>query len=66
MRFLVVAAADRSLRYPGARVYYSLKRRIIDRSYPAYAPGREPARHKEWLKQQEPEDWRLLYRRFWS
>ncbi|MGH9720935.1 MAG: hypothetical protein ACRD8O_12035 [Bryobacteraceae bacterium] len=38
-----------------AEFYYGLPEMKILRSYPIYAPGREPAGYAEWLKQQEPE-----------
>jgi hypothetical protein len=38
-----------------SREYYVLQERVIFRSYPVYAPGREPAGYREWLKQREPE-----------
>jgi hypothetical protein len=34
--------------------YYRLPVRPIYKSYPIYAPGKEPAGYFEWLKQQEP------------
>jgi len=52
---LPLAQADRSPRYPSSQEYYALKPRVIYRSYPVYAPGREPAGYQEWLKQREPE-----------
>jgi mono/diheme cytochrome c family protein len=50
-----LAQRDRSPRYMSAEEYHQLKPRPIYRSYPAYAPGREPAGYREWLKQREPE-----------
>ena len=50
-----LAQRDRSPRYMSAEEYYKLKPRPIYRSYPAYAPGREPAGYRQWLKQREPE-----------
>jgi mono/diheme cytochrome c family protein len=38
-----------------ADVYYRLPVRPIYKSYPIYAPGREPDGYFEWLQQQEPE-----------
>src|SRR5260370_21545868 len=35
--------------------YYKIPVRPIYKSYPVYAPGREPAGYMDWLKQQEPE-----------
>src|SRR5215471_7789215 len=40
---LPLAQRHRSPRYMRADEYYALKVRPIYRSYPAYAPGREPA-----------------------
>jgi hypothetical protein len=39
----------------GADVYYRLPVRPVYKSYPIYAPGKEPAGYIEWLQQQEPE-----------
>src|SRR5215510_3618131 len=38
-----------------ADYYYGAPVRPIYKSYPVYAPGKEPAGYEEWLKQQEPE-----------
>jgi mono/diheme cytochrome c family protein len=35
--------------------YYRIPERVIYRSYPVYAPGREPAGYSEWLRTVEPE-----------
>lgn len=35
--------------------YYRIPERVIYKSYPVYAPGREPAGYQEWLKTVEPE-----------
>jgi hypothetical protein len=35
--------------------YYRIPVRPIYKSYPVYAPGKEPAGYEEWLKQQAPE-----------
>jgi hypothetical protein len=35
--------------------YYRIPVRPIYKSYPVYAPGKEPVGYGEWLKQQEPE-----------
>jgi hypothetical protein len=35
--------------------YYSIPERVIYKSYPVYAPGREPAGYKEWLQTVEPQ-----------
>ena len=52
---LPLAQRDRSPRYMSSAEYYALKVRPIYRSYPVYAPGREPAGYAESLKQKEPE-----------
>src|SRR5262245_49267521 len=38
-----------------ADYYYSFPVRPIYKSYPVYAPGKEPAGYEDWLIQQEPE-----------
>jgi hypothetical protein len=38
-----------------ADYYYRIPVRPIYKSYPVYAPGKEPAGYEEWLKQQDPE-----------
>ena len=38
-----------------ADYYYRIPIRPIYKSYPVYAPGKEPAGYREWLKKQEPE-----------
>jgi hypothetical protein len=38
-----------------ADYYYRIPVRPIYRSYPVYAPGKEPPGYEEWLKQREPE-----------
>jgi hypothetical protein len=35
--------------------YYRIPERVIYKSYPVYAPGREPANYENWLKSLEPE-----------
>jgi hypothetical protein len=50
-----LARADGSPHYMMAKEYYVLTVRPIYRSYPVYAPGREPAGYIESLKQKEPE-----------
>jgi Di-haem oxidoreductase, putative peroxidase len=52
---LPLAQRDRSPRYMGSAEYYALKPHTIYRSYPVYAPGREPAGYFESLKQKDPE-----------
>ncbi len=44
-----------SPRHMSAKDYYALKVRPIYKTYPVYAPGREPAGYRESLKQLEPE-----------
>ena len=52
---LPLAQRDRSPRYTTSAEYYAFKPRIIYRSYPVYAPGREPGGYREWLLNREPE-----------
>jgi hypothetical protein len=52
---LPLAQRDRSPRHMSSKEYYELKVRPIYRTYPMYAPGREPKGYVEWLKQREPE-----------
>src|SRR3954451_3735897 len=52
---LPLVQADRSARHATPDYYYKLAVRPIYKSYPVYAPGREPAGYMEWLAQQEPE-----------
>jgi hypothetical protein len=52
---LPLAQRDRSPRHMSSKEYYELKVRPIYRTYPMYAPGREPQGYIEWLKQREPE-----------
>lgn len=52
---LPLAHRDRSPRHMSSADYYKLKVRPIYKTYPVYAPGREPAGYIEWLKRQEPE-----------
>ncbi|GAB4357356.1 MAG: hypothetical protein OHK0021_01650 [Bryobacter sp.] len=44
-----------SPRHMSAKEYYALKVRPIYKTYPVYAPGREPAGYRERLRQLEPE-----------
>ena len=37
-----------------ADYYYKIPARRVYKSYPVYAPGKEPADYLQWLKQQEP------------
>src|SRR6516225_10239171 len=50
-----LAQRDRSPRYLTSQEYYKLKVRPIYRTYPIYAPGREPAGYFQSLLQKEPE-----------
>jgi hypothetical protein len=50
-----LAQRDRSPRYMSAEEYYALKVRPIYRSYPMYAPGRDPEGYIGSLKKKEPE-----------
>src|SRR3954470_16851026 len=52
---LPLVQAERSARPPTPDYYYKLAVRPIYKSYPVYAPGREPAGYMDWLAQQEPE-----------
>lgn len=52
---LPLANPKYSPRHMSAKEYYALKVRPIYKTYPVYAPGREPAGYPDWLKQQEPE-----------
>src|SRR3954467_2603864 len=51
---LPLVQADRSARHATPDYYYKLAVRPIYKSYPIYAPGREPAGYMDWLAQQEP------------
>jgi hypothetical protein len=52
---LPLADAANTPKHVSADYYYSIPVRPIYKSYPAYAPGKEPPGYEEWLKQQEPE-----------
>ena len=52
---LHLAQADRSPRYPSANEYYNMQVRPVYRTYPFYAPDKEPAGYWESLQQKEPE-----------
>jgi hypothetical protein len=52
---LPLANPKYSPRYLSAEEYYALKVRPIYKTYPVYAPGREPAGYREHLKTLEPE-----------
>jgi hypothetical protein len=51
---LPLVRADRSAQHATPDYYYRLAVRPIYKSYPVYAPGREPAGYMEWLARQEP------------
>ena len=51
---LPLVQADRSARHATPDDYYRMAVRPIYKSYPIYAPGREPAGYMDWLAQQEP------------
>src|SRR5215208_3741725 len=57
MASLEVALADPagSPAHVSADYYYRIPERPLYKSYPVYAPGKEPPGYEEWLKQQEPE-----------
>ncbi len=38
-----------------AEYYYAVPVRPVYKTYPVYAPGREPAHYLEWLREQEPQ-----------
>lgn len=50
-----LAMAAASPTHVSADFYYRMAVRKIYKSYPVYAPGKEPPGYLEWLKQQEPE-----------
>jgi hypothetical protein len=52
---LPLVQRDRSPRYITSAEYYALTVRPIYRSYPTYAPGREPAGYLDSLRQKDPE-----------
>jgi hypothetical protein len=51
---LPLVRADRSATHATPDFYYRLAVRPIYKSYPIYAPGREPAGYMDWLARQEP------------
>ena len=51
---LPLADPAASPKYPSAEYYYRIPVRPIYKSYPIYAPDREPPGYLDWLKQQEP------------
>ncbi len=58
MATLEVPLADsaHSPKHISTDYYYRIPVRPIYKSYPVYAPGKEPPGYQEWLKQQEPEE----------
>lgn len=50
-----LADASSSPKHVSAEYYYQMKVRPIYKTYPVYAPGKEPPGYLEMLKQQEPE-----------
>jgi hypothetical protein len=52
---LPLANPEFSPQHVSADYYYRMRVRPVHKSYPVYAPGREPAGYVEWLKQQEPQ-----------
>jgi len=52
---LPLAAAKFSPVHIDEASYYRIPERVIYKSYPVYAPGREPAGYADWLKTVEPE-----------
>lgn len=52
---LPLATADASPVHVNEEYYYSIPVRKIYKSYPIYAPDKEPPGYLDWLKQQEPE-----------
>jgi hypothetical protein len=52
---LPLANRDHSPTHISGEDYYRIPERTIYRSYPVYAPGREPNGYAEWLRTREPE-----------
>jgi hypothetical protein len=50
-----LAKTEFSPKHVSADYYYRIRERQVYKTYPIYAPGKEPAGYFEWLKQQEPE-----------
>jgi hypothetical protein len=50
-----LATPEASPKHISAEFYYRIPVRKIYKSYPIYAPGREPKGYSEWLSQREPE-----------
>ena len=57
MAALELPLADPSVspKHVPADYYYRIPVRPIYKSYPVYAPGKEPQGYREWLKKQQPE-----------
>jgi len=52
---LPLAYPEASPKHISSDYYYRIPARPIYKSYPIYAPGKEPRGYTEWLEQQEPE-----------
>jgi len=52
---LPLADSKVKLVHASAEDYYRIPARTILKTYPVYAPGKEPPGYMEWLKQQEPQ-----------
>jgi hypothetical protein len=52
---LPLANPEFSPQHVSADYYYRMRVRPIHKTYPVYAPGKEPAGYLEWLAQQDPE-----------
>jgi hypothetical protein len=50
-----LANPDRTPKHISSEYYYKMVERVFYKSYPVYAPGKEPPGYMDWLKQQEPE-----------
>lgn len=51
---LPLAGLGSAPRHQSAAVYYKRPVYRLQRAYPVYAPGREPAGYMAWLRQQDP------------
>jgi hypothetical protein len=52
---LPLAHPEASARHVSPDYYYRIHERPIYKSYPIYAPGKEPAGYTQWLEKQDPE-----------
>jgi mono/diheme cytochrome c family protein len=52
---LPLATPEASPKHVSSDFYYRIPVRPIYKSYPIYAPGKEPSGYLEWLQQQEPQ-----------